>query len=205
MKLTTIEALSTGRFKLHFSDGTTTKVERSVVADCGLYSGMELSEDDMERLAQTQQAASAKARAVRIVSATAVSEKELRRRLRQKGEDAAQADAAVDWLKELGALDDGALAKRVAQQAYAKGYGPDRIRQALYQKNIPQEYWDEAMAGLEDNPDAIDRFLRQRLNGAAPDQKEKQKITDALRRRGFGWEAIRQGFRRYGAELEELE
>ena len=205
MKLSTVKALPSGRYSLGLEDGTRQTVEQSVVLDLGLYAGMELDEDAWRQILSAQKAASAKARAIRIVASTAVSEQELRRRLRQRGEDPDCASDAVDWLKDLGALDDLALAKRVVQQAQAKGYGKARIKQILYQKGVDRACWDEALDTLGPNDEAIDRFLQKRLGGELPDRKEQQKVIDALRRRGFGWEEIRQGLDRYGAEVEELE
>ena len=205
MTISTIKALPSGRYQLELSDGARQTVEQTVVLDCGLYEGMDLDEAAWQRVLEAQQKASAKARAIRIAASTAVSEKELRRRLRQRGEDPDSADQAVDWLKDLGALDDEALARRVVQQAQAKGYGKARIKQILYQKGVDRACWDKALEDLDPGDEAIDRFLQKRLGGSMPDRKERQRVIDALRRRGFGWEDIRRGLDRYGAEVEELE
>ena len=206
MRVSTIKPLpNSGRYRLTFADGSQKTLERAAVLDCGLYAGMELSPEDWQRVLEVQQRASAKARAVRITASTAVSEQELRRRLRQRGEDPDSADEAVDWLKDLGALDDAALARRVVQQAQAKGYGKARIKQILYQKGVDRACWDQALEDLDPGDEAIDAFLQKRLGGRTPDRKEQQRVIDALRRRGFGWEEIRRGLDRYGAEVEELE
>ncbi len=191
------------RVKLWFDDGTSMKVAARLVTEQGLYQGMTLSQEELEGLLDSAQRASAKDRAVRIVSATSISEKELRRRLIQRGERPEDAGEAVEWLRELGAVDDAAMARRVVQRCAAKGYGPGRARQELYQKGIPKEYWEEALAELPEMADAIDRFLSQRFHGQAPEQKELQRAIQALQRRGHGWEEIRSGLRRYEDMLEE--
>ena len=61
----------------------------------GLYTGKELSEAEMERLREAAGQMSAKMRAVRIVSASSVSRRDLEERLVRKGEDPAQAKEAV--------------------------------------------------------------------------------------------------------------
>lgn len=141
-------------------------------------------------------------RAVRIVSATSISEKELKRRLVQRGERPEDAAEAVDWLKELGAVDDGAMAKHLVSRCVEKGYGVSRIRQELYQKGIPREYWEEALSAIPDMSDSIDAFLNKRLRGQYPDQKELKRVTDALQRRGHSWSDIRAALLRYQADLE---
>ena len=95
----------TGRIKLLFDDGKTMKVYPEVVTDCGLYAGKDLSEEDFAALETAARRASARQRAVRIVSASAVSEKELQRRLVRRGETAEDAAETVDWLKDLQVLD----------------------------------------------------------------------------------------------------
>ena len=190
------------RVMLWFDDGTKRKVATRVVAERGLYQGMELREEDLAELQDTARRASAKDRAVRIVSSTAISEKELRRRLVRKGERPEDAEEAADWLRELGALDDEAMARRIAQRCVDRGYGPGRVRQELYQKGIPREYWEEALAMVPDMSGAIDRFVEQKLRGREPDQKELQRVIGALQRRGYGWEEIRSALGRYQEGLD---
>ena len=190
------------RVMLWFDDGTKMKVATRGVAERGLYQGMELREEDLAELQDTARRASAKDRAVRIVSSTAISEKELRRRLVRKGERPEDAEEAADWLRELGALDDEAMARRIAQRCVDRGYGPGRIRQELYQKGIPREYWEEALAMVPDMSGAIDRFVEQKLRGREPDQKELQRVIGALQRRGYGWEEIRSALGRYQEGLD---
>ncbi len=205
MILTRLTAAGGSRVTLWLDDGTKLKVSPQTVLDCGLYKGMELSEADLQTLLSATRQTSARDRAVRIVSASGVSERDLRRRLVQRGETAEDAEDAVAWLRDLGAVDDGAMAKRVVERCIAKGYGEARIRQELSAKGIPGEYWDEALEDLPAMDDAIDRFLRKRLRGRELDQRELQRAAAALQRRGHSWEDIRQALERYRAELEETE
>ncbi len=193
----------TGRIRLTFSDGKTLKVYPEVVGDCGLYAGQELTEEALQALHEAASRASARQRAVRIVAASAVSEQELGRRLRQKGEDPEQAQQAVDWLRDLNVLDDRETARRLVRRAADKGYGRARARQELYAKGIPRELWDEALADYPDMSEAIDRFVASRLRGQAPDAKTSKQLSDALYRRGHSWEDIRAALRRAGASDEE--
>ena len=108
MILIKLTALGTdgSRVMLWFDDGSKMRVPTSLVADLGLYRSMELAEDDLSRLMEETQRASARNRAVRIVSSTSISEKSLKQRLIQRGENPENAQEAVDWLRDLGALDD---------------------------------------------------------------------------------------------------
>ena len=203
MRLEKIEATaSRDRVKLCFDDETCFRVPVFVVADLGLSAGMELTEEDLTRIQECAGQASAKLRAVRIIAASGVSERELRRRLVQKGESPDHADRAVEWLSELNLLDDREAARQIVERGAAKGYGRARIRQMLYEKGIGWDLWDEALAALPEPDGAIDRYLSAHLS-REPDQKELKKITDALLRRGHSWEDIRAGLQRHRLSLEE--
>ena len=112
---------------------------------------------------------------MRIVAAAGVSEKELQKRLVQKGEDTQDAEEAVGWLKELHLLDDRETARQLAAGAARKGYGRARIKNILYEKGIPQEYWADALDTVPEMDDAIDRFLARRWQGTDPDEEEIKK------------------------------
>ena len=190
-------------FKLHLSDGKTIRTPDYVIADLGLFLGISLDDGKMEELSKAVGLASAKNRAVRIVSATNVSKKELARRLEQKGESQEDAKEAVRWLSDLELLDDARTAEQIVRSAVNKGYGKARIRQILFEKRIPEEYWEDALQQVPNMDDAVDKFLNQRLKGREPDQKELKRTVDALLRRGHSWHDIRAGLRRYSASLEE--
>ena len=189
-------------FRLHLSDGTVIKTQDYVIADLGLYPGAELDEEKLLELQRAVGLASAKNRAVRIISASGVSARELERRLTQKGETPQDAKAAVNWLSELELLDDAKTADQLVRSAIQKGYGKARIRQILYEKRIPEELWEDAMAQIPEMDEAVDHFLNQRLKGREPDQKELKLTIDALLRRGHSWSDIRSGLRRYSASLD---
>ena len=191
------------RCKIVFEDGTVLKTAVSVAADLALYTGKTLTEEEWQDLQSAAEAANARMRAVRIVTSTAVSDKELRRRLVRKGESQENADAAVDWLRDIGAVNDAELAQRIARRCAAKGYGAARIRQELSVKGVPREYWDAALENLPEPDEAIDKFIQQKLRGSMPDRKEQQKLIDALRRRGHSWGDIKAALLRYEVALED--
>ena len=179
-----------GRYWVTFSDGTKMGLYRQTVEDFGLYSGLELSQEQMESLRCAAGQMSAKMRAVRIVSASNVSKKDLEQRLVRKGEDPQQAREAISWMEDLHLLDDRNTARSVVRSCIGKGYGLQRAKQALYEKRIPKEYWEEALADYPDQLEKIEAFLRSRLD-ADSDQKEIKKAVDALLRRGHSYAVIR--------------
>ena len=192
-----------GRVTVLLDDGTRLRLVASVAAEQGLYTGQELDEQDMKALRAAAGRASARERAVRIISASAVTKDDLYARLVHKGESEDDAADAVQWLTELRLLDDAQVAQQTVQRGVSRGYGRRRIEQMLYEKRVPKEYWQDALAQIPAMDGEIDRFLQQRLQGRDPDQKELKRTVDALARRGYGWPEIQAGLRRYSDVLEE--
>ena len=152
-----------GRYTLGLEDGSKLLLYRQTIEDFGLYTGLELTQEQYKRLLAAVSEMSAKMRAVRIVSAANVSKKDLENRLVQKGEDPAQAQKAVSWLSELHLIDDSATAETIVRACIAKGYGRSRAKQVLYEKRIPRELWEAALEDYPDQTEKIADFLRAKL------------------------------------------
>ena len=192
-----------GRYWVTFSDGTRLGLYRQTVEDFGLYLGKELDEQEFERLNVEAGKMSAKMRAVRIVSASSVSKRDLQQRLVRKGEDPEQAKAAVQWMSDLHLVDDRATAEQVVRSCAAKGYGLQRAKQALYEKQIPKAYWEEALTDYPDQTEKIQDFLRCRLE-ADSDEKQKKRAIDALIRRGHSYGTIKKAMEALSFETEDV-
>lgn len=180
---------------MKFSDGSTMRLYRLTVEDFGLYTGMELSDRDIAALRSAAGKMSAKMRAVRIVAASSVSCQDLQQRLVQKGETPQQAKEAVQWLSELNLVDDRQTACQIVSRCAAKGYGIARAKQALYEKRIPKEFWEDALADYPDQLDTIIDFLHARLKDT-DDGRAVKRAIDALLRRGHSYEMIQRALRR---------
>ena len=181
-----------GRYRTVFSDGSVMRLYRQTVEDFGLYTGLEMEETDFAKLQVAAGQMSAKMRAVRIVAASSVSEKDLEQRLIHKGEDPNQAREAVQWLQSLDLVDDRETARQIVSRCISKGYGLARAKQALFEKRIPKEYWQEALQDYPDQQEAIVSYLEGHL-ADANDPKALRKVMDALIRKGHSYSQIRKG------------
>lgn len=191
------------RYRVAFSDGTSMRLYRQTVEDFGLYVGLELSEEQYTALRTAAGKMSAKMRSVRIIAASNVSQKDLEQRLVHKGEDPAHAKEAVAWMTELNLLDDRHTAAHVVNRCAARGYGLSRAKQALYEKKIPREFWEEALADYPDQTEHILVFLRSRL-GEEWDQKDLKRAVDALMRRGHSYADVQRALRQLQLDEEDF-
>ena len=202
MKLEKLEPLDSPKYlRLIFEDGKRLKAPAFKVVELGLTPGAEVTPEVFLALENAQSLASCKERAVRILTASGLSKKELQKRLVQKGESEEDAEAAVAWLEELHLIDDLETAKQLVRSACLRGYGAARAKSILYEKGIPKELWDEALEELPEMDGAIDVFLRRKLDGRTLDAKQIKKTVDALLRRGHSYHDIQAGLRRYEASL----
>ncbi len=204
-----VESLKTapdraGRYWVTFDDGSKMGLYRQTVEDFALYSGKELDEQEAEALRTAAGQMSAKMRAVRIVSAASVSRRDLEARLVRKGEDPQQAKEAVAWMEDMHLVDDRATAEQVVSSCISKGYGLMRAKQALYEKRIPKEYWDEALADYPDQTEKITAFLKSRLD-ADSDEKQVRRSVDALIRRGHSYGTIRRALDALSFDTEDFQ
>ena len=179
-----------GRYRVTFSDGSILRLYRQTIQDFCLYSGAELTEEQYINLQKAASQMSAKMRAVRIVSAGNVSKQDLCQRLIQKGEKASDAQQAVAWMAEMNLLDDRRTAEQIVENCIRKGYGIARAKQALYEKRIPKEYWQEVLEDYPEQEEAIRAFIDSHLP-VNPDQKAIKKVIDALLRKGHSYGIIR--------------
>ena len=105
----------------------------------------------------------------------------------------------MEWLADLNLLDDAETARQIVSRGVARGYGAERIRQMLYEKRIPRQYWEEALETMPDMSEALMTFLEKRL-GAEPDEKQVRSAAAAAIRRGYTWSQVREALEKLQAE-----
>ena len=205
-----------GRWLVWLDDGSIVRVGEGDVVSLGLYTGKELSDGEGETLAAAGDKSKLMERAIGLLSLRPMSRQELLDKLcapprpkkgkypyeklddgpdqsllqAQKEAVREQAEAVADRLTGLGLLNDGEYARTVVRHYAAKGYGPRKIRDELYRRGVPREYWEEAMEEREPDEGQIDKLARQKLRGGEPTRENLKKVSDYLARRGYGWEEI---------------
>lgn len=205
-----------GRWLVWLEDASFVRIGEGDVVSLGLYAGKALTDGEAAALTAAGERSKLMERAVGLLSQRPMSRKELLDKLcappRQKREKypydklddipdrsvlqvrrealREQAEAVADRLTELGLLNDREYAGMVARHYAAKGYGPRKIRDELYRRGVPREYWEDAVEEREPDESRIDKLVRQKLRGAEPTRENLKKVSDYLARRGYGWEEI---------------
>ncbi len=192
-----------GRFLVTLDGGVLLRVTEEELLRFGLRPDMELDDGTLEALRASARTSSAKAQAANIIGSRPLSKRELTKRLVKKGNEEADAQAAADWLEELGAVDDEDYAAALVRHYGARGYGPQRLREELRRRGVPRELWDAALEELPDSGETLDALIQKRCRGDLTDPKERKRVCDALLRRGFSWSEVKAAMGRYTDLLEE--
>jgi regulatory protein len=178
-------------YYLDFEDGKSLRVGINQIADFSLFTGRELTDEEYDELTVSASRWSCLTRAMKLAGYRPLSRKELIDKLLQKGETPEATEYAADRLESLGVINDRDYSHMIVRHYAAKGYGAGRIRNELYARGVPRDYWDDALAGIPDQSETIEHLIDLKLRTDNPDRKELKKLTDYLYRRGFSWDEIR--------------
>ena len=192
-----------GRVLVFLGDGACLKITEQELLDFGLRSGDELDEETLKRLKEAAGVSNTRAAAADLIGKRAMSRRDLERKLQEKGASETEARYAAEWLEAIGALNDAEYAAALVRHYSRLGYGPARVREKLYEKGVPRELWEDALEELPADDGQVDAFLRSKLRGRTPDEKEKRRLTNALLRRGFPGGEVKAAWRRLGEEMQE--
>lgn len=145
-----------------------------------------------------------KQRALEMLDRRDYSRAELIKKLTEKGESPEAAEEAVSYLASLGFVDDARYASLVVRQYAGKGYGARRVRMELMRRGLSREVIDDALGEMPEQDDTLDRLLAQKLRGSF-DRADVKKATDALVRKGYGYDEISSALHRLRDSLDAEE
>ena len=211
-----------------FEDGSLLRVGEGDVVSLSLYAGKELDEQEAAALTAASEHSKLNERAVELLSARAMSRKELveklstpSRRRKKAGEEQtpdpevlerqreqlkAAAEQIADRMEQLGLLNDEEYGRAVVRHYYSKGFGVRKIRDELYRRGVPREYWDSVLSELSEQENVggnkLDDLVCKKLRGMEPTRENLKKVSDYLARRGFGWDEISGALERYASNAD---
>ena len=196
-RITGIRRNTRGRAVLTTSDGETLIVHAEALALARVREGDALDGAARERLDLERHRRKAHEAALRLLRHRPRSEREMVRRLRQRGLPADVVAEEVERLREAGLLDDEAFAESwVEERRERSPRGKRLLRQELQQRGVGAAIADEAVSAVDDRTAAlaVARGRAWRLEGL-DFQHFSQRLAGFLQRRGFGYEVVEEAVR----------
>lgn len=191
--ITGIEA-HRGRVIVHADGSEIARISKAHFDKCPLRVGDDVDPQAWLGRVAAAQFADAYEAALTCLDYSARTEKELHTVLRRKGYVAPAIEAAVERLKEAGLVDDARYAQRMAETQSAKPVGIHAFKRKLMAKGISESDAEASLAAFDDDQQrAACRAMALKLwpkYEALPPREARAKISQALARRGFGWDAI---------------
>lgn len=165
----------------------------------------EITEDELTELLSSVSFRRAYNKALDFLSRRPYSEKEIKRKLKEKDFDESAIEYAVNRLKELSLLDDERYAETLAEHLYTnKKYGAKRILQELNLRGVDRETAQNAVLALDkDEINSIVLLLEHKFKGKFNDEKGKQRTVAALLRYGYSYSDIKTAFQSVSQTFEE--
>ncbi|MBQ3080357.1 MAG: regulatory protein RecX [Clostridia bacterium] len=121
-------------------------------------------------------------------------ESEIHKKLLMKGFLGDVIEAVIERLKGARLINDKALAKRITDSASAKRMGTYALKRKMRQRGLSEEDTEEALENMppEIQEEAADKEAARLVKKyeKLPQREKYAKLTQALARRGFTWDAI---------------
>ena len=132
---------------------------------------------------------------------------ELRKKLAAKGFAAPAVNAVIDRLIEVRLLDDNAYAQRIVESMAKKPVGVYAAKRKLRAKGFSEDDADDALTQLNDEQQSdvavqLAKKLAPKYLAKGDTREAKAKLSQALARRGFGWDIVREAV---SAALEDAD
>lgn len=184
-----------GVARLSFDDAAPMKVRLKHFKALPLQAGDEVdAEEYAARVAEAQRADAYEA-ALSSLDLCARTRQELRRSLLARGFVSGAVEATLDRLADSGLVDDRRYAERAVEVSAARPVGVYAVRRKLRAKGVAEEDAEAALGALDDEQQAqaaqaAARSLLRRY-AQLPAREGRAKLSQALARRGFSWEAVR--------------
>ncbi len=200
MKVTGIEPYSKTKYKVSLDGKFAFVLYKGELSRFHIRKGEELSEETQQKIYSDVLLKRAKLRALHLLSDMDRTENALREKLRLGLYPQEIIDAAVEYVRSFGYLNDARYAENFVRSR--QGIKSRReIRAQLLQKGVPSELIEDAFEACGEEggeADAIRRLLeKKRFDPVCADEREIQRLYGYLARKGFSYETVRQVIQNY--------
>ena len=204
--ITTIEL--TKRRAVIYVDGVVfLRVRRKEYDELPLNEGEELDEEDYVNRLCARQSKEAYDAALDMLADRDMTSASLKSALARKGYLPPVAEAVCQRLTENKLIDDKRFAERFVELRQDGAVGRFALKRRLRAKGIDEETASEALEQLDDESQleaatALARRLAARNKDADP-YAARSKLSQALARRGYAWDIVREAVERAGLEGDD--
>ena len=164
--------------------------------------GMHVEAEQLAEMQLESEKAQALDRALRHLSVTMKTEKQMRDFLKKKGYLPAVCDYVLEKLRGYGFVDDAEYSAQYVQAA-GRRKGARLIALELKSRGVAEEQVEAALDGLEGEEEAAKAVLQKYMRGKEPTRENLSKAYRHLLSKGFSYETAKDALASPGAEEEE--
>ena len=190
MKITSITKKNGTRWQIEVDDEYWAILDAEIIVNQHLKVGVELTEERMEEILRAADFRRARERALYRLDYRDHSRGEIVEKL-SRNVDRVIAEEVADKLCELGLIDDGTYAKKLARHfLLTKKYGARRAEFEMRRKGIDGRLAAEAVAEVEPDEDLLEELALKKYGRYLeddPDGKGRDKAIRGLMRLGHGY------------------
>lgn len=190
MKITSITKKNGTRWQIEVDDEYWAILDAEIIVNQHLKVGSELTEERMEEILRAADFRRARERALYLLDYRDHSRGEIVEKL-SRNVDRGIAEEVADKLCELGLIDDGTYAKKLARHfLLTKKYGARRAEFEMRRKGIDGRLAAEAVAEVEPDEDLLEELALKKYGRYLeddPDGKGRDKAIRGLMRLGHGY------------------
>lgn len=198
------------RYNIFLDDQYAYSVHESVLVKFGLTKGKVLDAWTIDDMVYADEVSRAFNRALHYLSFQMRSESEVKQKLQEAGYGNAVITEAIVKLKELNFLDDMAFSEALLRtKKNTSAQGPKAIQQALQKKGIDSETQQQVLATYkrEEQLELATKLAKKAAaaNSKIPPAQVKQKIQNALLRKGYSFDITQEAIAAIDFNIEEDE
>lgn len=181
-------------------------IHSEIIRKYNVAKGMELSEEEADRLIYENDLRRARERALYLMESRDHSYRELFDKL-EKNYSEDICFEVCNRLAEIGVINDRRYAEKLCRQLFeVKKLGRYRVRQEMRLKGLGSEIIEEAIENFseEDEPfERLEKLVEQKYERYLTDRKGVEKVRNALARKGYSFGEIKEVLDLYDLDFDD--
>lgn len=185
-----------------FDCGREELLDTDIVLENCLHKEDLITDEKLEELIKASDYHRAKQRALWYLDSKAYTERELYKKLTEKGFKKEAVAKVIARFVELGLLDDRRFAENYLERLYSKNTSKREAYYKMMNKGFPKEIIDELInSSFVDERQQIREIIDKKYRFKLEREENVEKVYAALIRKGFSFGAVREELKAYSEEL----